>query len=69
MSLTAYAPSVSTDEWITRHDAAERLGLSLATVDRYVARGVIRSRKNKITKRVTLNAADVEQLRREREEM
>jgi len=70
MANTTYAPRVSTDEWISRHEAARRLGVSVQTVDRYWReRGVIRSRKNELTRRVTLNAADVERVRVEREEM
>jgi excisionase family DNA binding protein len=65
-----YAPPVSTSkgEWMTRAEAAEALGVSLQTVDRYVSRGVIASRKNELTNRVRLAAADVEKVRRERAE-
>lgn len=69
MPSTTYAPPVSTDEWISRHEAARRIGVSVQTVDRYWReRGVIRSRKNDLTLRVTLSAEDVERVRREREE-
>lgn len=68
MAATTYAPLVGTDEWITRHEAARRLGVSVQTVDRYWReRGVIRSRKNDLTLRVTLSAEDVERVRVERE--
>jgi predicted site-specific integrase-resolvase len=62
-----YAPHVSTKSWITRHEAAEILDLSLQTVDRYVKAGIIAARKNDLTRRVTLSAEDVERVRRERE--
>jgi excisionase family DNA binding protein len=53
---------------MTRQQAAEVLGVSLQTVDRYVSRGVIASRKNELTNRVRLSVADVEKVRRERTE-
>lgn len=67
MPTALYAPPVSRSksEWITRQQAAEVLGLSLASVDRYVRRGAIEMRKGLHTKRVTLSADDVERLRRE----
>lgn len=69
MAPTTYAPRVSTDEWITRHEAARRIGVSVQTVDRYWReRGVIAHRKNELTARVTLSAVDVEKVRQERED-
>lgn len=59
------APPVT--ERIARADAAERLGVSIATVDRYLAEGLLTRHKNPVTKRVQLDAAEVEQLRRTRE--
>jgi len=57
-----------TDERITREQAAQRLGVSTATIDRYLRTGLLTSRvKNRVTGRVTLSAAEVEQLQRERE--
>lgn len=57
-----------TGERITREQAAERLGVSLATIDRYLAAGLLRREKNRLTKRVTLDADEVERLRSERED-
>jgi hypothetical protein len=54
------------DERITREDAARRLGVSLATIDRYLRTELLSRSKNAITGRVTLSAAEVEQLSRER---
>lgn len=61
-----YAPPMNDTGWITRAEAAERIGVSLQTIDRYVSKGVINSRKNSFTARVTLSAKDVEAVRRER---
>jgi predicted site-specific integrase-resolvase len=64
-----YAPHVSTSKsWITRQQAAKLLDLSLQTVDRYVKAGIIASRKNDLTKRVTLSADDVDKVKRGRAE-
>jgi predicted site-specific integrase-resolvase len=57
-----------TDERITREEAARRLRVSTATIDRYLRTGLLTSRvKNRVTGRVTLSAAEVERLQRERE--
>jgi predicted DNA-binding protein (UPF0251 family) len=55
-------------ERITREQAAEQLGVSLATLDRYLAAGLLTREKNRFTKRVTLDADEVERLRLERED-
>jgi predicted site-specific integrase-resolvase len=55
-------------ERITREDAARRLGVSLATIDRYLRTSLLSRYKNRVTGRVTLSAAEVEQLHREREQ-
>lgn len=54
-------------ERITREEAARRLGVTLATIDRYLRTELLARYKNRVTGRVTLSAAEVEQLRRERE--
>lgn len=54
-------------ERISRAEAAERLGVSLVTLDRYAAAGLLTREKNEITKRVLFDADEVERLRRERE--
>jgi predicted DNA-binding protein (UPF0251 family) len=54
------------DERITREEAAQRLGVSLATIDRYLRRRVLNRYKNLITGRVTLSGAEIDRLRRER---
>lgn len=59
---------MASDERISRDEAAQRLGVSIATLDRYLADGLLTRHKNKITKRVQLDAAEVENLRRERED-
>lgn len=56
-----------TGERITREQAAERLAVSLATLDRYLAAGLLARERNPVTRRVTLSADQVEQLRRTRE--
>lgn len=58
---------MASDERISRDEAAQRLGVSIATLDRYLADGLLTRHKNKITKRVQLDAGEVERLRRERE--
>lgn len=55
-----------TTERITREQAAQRLGVSLATLDRYLAAGRLDRERNDVTRRVTLDADQVEQLRRAR---
>lgn len=55
------------DERLSREDAAQRLGVSLATLDRYLARELLSRHKNPVTGRVTLSAAEVDELRRTRE--
>jgi predicted site-specific integrase-resolvase len=68
-TLTDYAPPMSKNkEWISRAEAATRIGVNVATIDRYVSKGVIRSRKNELTRRVTLSAEDVEAARQKRAE-
>lgn len=54
------------DERITREEAAQRLGVSLATIDRYLRQKLISRQKNLITGRVTLSGAEIDRLRRER---
>jgi predicted site-specific integrase-resolvase len=51
---------------ITREEAAQRLSVAVATIDRYLRTGALTRHKNRITGRVTLSAAEVDQLRRER---
>lgn len=64
---TALMEAPVTGERITREQAAERLGVSLATLDRYLAAGLLDREKNRLTKRVTLSAGQVDELRRTRE--
>jgi predicted DNA-binding protein (UPF0251 family) len=54
------------DERITREEAAQRLSVSLATIDRYLRHKLISRQKNLITGRVTLSGAEIDRLRRER---
>lgn len=56
----------SDDERITREEAAQRLGVSLATIDRYLRHKLLGRQKNLITGRVTLSGAEIDRLRRER---
>lgn len=65
-TLLDYAPPMEQD-LITRAEAARVLEVSLQTVDRYAAEGMLERHKNPVTKRVKFRAADVERLRRERE--
>jgi predicted site-specific integrase-resolvase len=53
-------------ERITRGEAARRLDVALVTIDRYLREGRLSRHKNRVTGRVTLSAAEVELLRRER---
>lgn len=60
--------TTDTPERITRAEAADRLGVSLATIDRYLADDrLTRVTKIEITNRVLLDADQVEQIRRSRE--
>ena len=54
-------------ERVTREEAARRLGVTLTTIDRYLRDKRLSRSKNVVTGRVTLSAAEVELLRRERE--
>lgn len=56
------------DERITREEASRRLGVSVATIDRYLRADLLSRHKNRVTGRVTLSAAEVEKLQREREQ-
>lgn len=47
---------------LSRLDAARLLGVSLQTVDRYVASGALRAEKNAVTKRVWFDRREVEEL-------
>jgi len=67
MPLDLYDPVVSTHEWMSRDAAAEQLGVSTQTVDAYVRKRLIRSRRNEITKRTQLWRADAEQVQKTRE--
>lgn len=67
-TLLDYAPPVAeTEDWISRAEAATRIGVSMQTLDRYVTKGSIAKRQNPVTRRVRLSAEDVEKVRRERE--
>lgn len=50
---------VEVAEWAPRIAAAERAGVCLVTLDRYLASGRVRTRKNKITKRVQVAIDDL----------
>jgi predicted site-specific integrase-resolvase len=56
------------DHRVTRAETAERLGVSVQTVDRYAMSGRLHRTKNRITGRVFYSADEVEHMRREREE-
>ena len=66
-SPPAYAPSVATNDQISRKDAAAQLGVSVLTVDRYADAGLLTRDKNPITKRVWFSKREVAKLRAERE--
>ena len=46
--------------WIPRAQAADRLDIRPATLDRWIATGLIRSRKNPLTRRVSVASEDVD---------
>lgn len=57
---------MASDDGLTREETAERLGVSLATVDRYLRRRVLTKRKSEITNRVEIDPDEVERLRARR---
>lgn len=68
MPLTLeHSPPVTTER-LTRAQAADRLGVSTATIDRYALSGLLTRYKNRLTGRVSYDAAEIEKLRTEREE-
>ena len=56
----------SADERISRKEAAERLGVSTCTLDRYVIEGRVRAIRTTVGRRTWVMAADVEAVRRAR---
>lgn len=57
------APAVPDAPRITREEAAERLGVSLRTLDRYIERDLLGRERNPVTGRVTLDPEQVAELR------
>jgi predicted site-specific integrase-resolvase len=66
-ALLQEAPDMLGDgDGITREEAAERLGVSLATLDRYLRRRLLTRYRSDITNRVEIDPDEVEHLRARR---
>ncbi len=70
MTITdVYDPAMpdAPENWMSRADAADRLGVSAQTVDYYAVAGKLRRWQNPTTKRVWVLIADVDRVKAERE--
>lgn len=61
-TVAANAPAVTADEWISVRDAARILGVAPSTIRRYVARGLLESRRLPTGRGLRLLRSQVERL-------
>lgn len=53
-------------DWMTRHQAADYLQLGIATIDRYIKRGVLESKQLVPNGTVRISASSIEKLLRKK---